>query len=59
MGWHGYDAPPPGVVYLPFVQTDDREAARLVLSLLGPGRDVIGFYTTYARGEFRQRPLPG
>ena len=52
------DAPPPGVVYLRFVQKDDREAALIVLSLLNVGREVTGLYTTYKGGDFRQRPLP-
>lgn len=53
---HG-DAPPPGVVYLRFIQASDDEAARLVLSLIEDGGPITGFYTTHRSGAFRRSPI--
>ena len=53
---HG-DAPPPGVVYLRFIQASDDEAARLVLSLIADGGPITGFYTTHRSGAFRRSPI--
>ncbi|WP_420455381.1 DUF5615 family PIN-like protein [Rubrivirga sp.] len=53
------DAPPPGVIYLRFIQTDPEETARVVLSLLALDRDEVeGRFVTYRNGRVRSQPLP-
>ena len=50
------DRPPPGVLYLRFVQSDPEHAGRAVLSI-EPGL-VEGRCVTYRNGRVRSQPLP-
>ncbi len=53
------DPPPPGVIYLRFIQSDPEETARVVLSLLALDEGgVEGRFVTYRKGRVRSQPLP-
>ena len=50
--------PPPGVLYLRFVDSHPEEAAHVVLQILAtPALGLKGYFTTYRNGTVRQRPL--
>ena len=51
------DPPPPGVIYLRFIQSDAEETARVALALLDPP-GVEGRFLTYRNGRVRSQPLP-
>ena len=53
------DPPPPGVIYLRFIQSNPEETARVVLQVLDLG--VLGppwAFVTYRNGRVRHQPLP-
>ncbi|MEM1117911.1 MAG: DUF5615 family PIN-like protein [Bacteroidota bacterium] len=53
------DAPPPGVIYLRFVQAAPEEAARIVTDIFGiENIDVSRSFVTYRNGRVRHQPLP-
>ena len=53
------DTPPPGVIYLRFVQSDAEETARVVLQILAlDGVRVSESFVTYRNGRVRHQPLP-
>ena len=53
------DRPPPGVIYLRFMQTDAEETARVVLQILAlDGVRVSESFVTYRNGRVRHQPLP-
>ena len=53
------DLPPPGVIYLRFIQSDAEETARVVLAVLDlDSHEIEGRYLTYRNGRLRSQPLP-
>lgn len=57
--FHRSDPPPPGVIYLRFIQDDPEETVRVVLDILRSGEfDVRARYVTYRNGRIRHQPLP-
>lgn len=54
---HG-DAPPPGVIYLRFIQSDPEETARVIIGILNSGTSLDGQFITYRNGRIRRQPLP-
>jgi len=52
------DAPPPGVIYLRFIQNDPEETARVVLDLLDSSISIEGQFITYRKGRVHRQPLP-
>lgn len=52
------DPPPPGVIYLRFIQRDPLETARVVIGILDAEIAISGQFITYRNGRVRHQPLP-